>query len=44
MQIVADQPHTPAVPMANAPPFAILNHFAADLGIPSESKITAGWY
>src|SRR5580658_3963276 len=27
-----------AVPMANHPPFATLNHFAADLGIPSESK------
>src|SRR5580700_1299002 len=26
------------VPMANHPPFATLNHFAADLGIPSESK------
>jgi len=24
--------------MANHPPFATLNHFAADLGIPSESK------
>jgi hypothetical protein len=23
--------------MANDPPFAILNHFAADLGIPQES-------
>ena len=27
-----------AVPMANGPPFATLNHFAADLGIPSESE------
>jgi hypothetical protein len=25
--------------MANAPPFATLNHFAADLGIPSESEL-----
>jgi hypothetical protein len=24
--------------MANYPPFATLNHFAADLGIPRESK------
>src|SRR4029434_3712378 len=28
-----------AVPMANDPPFATLNHFAADLGIPSESDL-----
>jgi hypothetical protein len=26
-----------ARPMANDPPFATLNHFAGDLGIPSES-------
>jgi hypothetical protein len=26
-----------ARPMANDPPFATLNHFSADLGIPSES-------
>jgi hypothetical protein len=25
--------------MANDPPFATLNHFAADLGIPSESDL-----
>src|SRR5262249_7092613 len=28
-----------AVPMANHPPFATLNHFAADLGNPSESHL-----
>src|SRR5689334_22227791 len=28
-----------ACPMANDPPFARLNHFAADLGIPRESII-----
>src|SRR5262245_50877663 len=28
-----------AVPMANDPPFATLNHFAADLGIPGESDL-----
>src|SRR6266545_1478316 len=28
-----------AVPMANDPPFATLKHFAADLGIPSESDL-----
>src|SRR6266545_5546640 len=28
-----------AVPMANDPPFATLNHFPADLGIPSESDL-----
>ena len=28
-----------AVPMANDPPFATLNHFAADLGIPNESDL-----
>jgi integrase len=28
-----------AVPMANDPPFATLNHFGADLGIPSESDL-----
>src|SRR5262249_19443425 len=28
-----------AVPKANDPPFATLNHFAADLGIPSESDL-----
>src|SRR5215469_7589954 len=27
-----------AVPMANDPPFATLNHVAADLGIPNESE------
>jgi len=27
-----------AVPMANGPPFATLNHVAADLGIPNESE------
>src|ERR1700685_1282221 len=33
-----------AVPMANHPPFATLNHFAADLGIPKRVEIIAGWY
>src|SRR6516225_7829400 len=28
-----------AVPMANDPPFATLNHFVADLGIPNESDL-----
>src|SRR4249920_2966640 len=28
-----------AVPMANDPPFATLNHVAGDLGIPSESAL-----
>src|SRR4029453_4688892 len=28
-----------SLPMANDPPFATLNHFAADLGIPSESDL-----
>jgi hypothetical protein len=28
--------------MANVPPFAILNHFATDLGIPDESQILRG--
>jgi ABC-type uncharacterized transport system substrate-binding protein len=31
--------HAMAVPMANDPPFATLNHFAADLGIPNESDL-----
>jgi UDP-glucose 4-epimerase len=31
-------PRATAIPMANGPPFATLNHFAADLGLPSESE------
>jgi hypothetical protein len=30
--------------MANYPPFATLNHFTADLGIPKRVEIIAGWY
>ena len=30
--------------MANDPPIATLNHFAADLGIPKRVRITADWY
>ena len=32
-----------AWPMANDPPFAILNHFAGDLGIPGESQPLSGF-
>src|SRR5215469_7424790 len=33
-----------AWPMANDPPFASLNHFAADSGIPTRVRHTAAWY
>jgi hypothetical protein len=30
--------------MANDPPFATLNHFAGNLGIPERVSRSAGWY
>jgi len=33
-----------ARPMANDPPFAALNHFTSDLGIPERVRLPEDWY